>query len=92
VGVKHNGTVINVAILLEQTRNIRLGQARVNTSDEEVGARVDGTFIFLLNRLASQRSSVIRAAIGGAAASTVAVGSRLIARRGTALTIVPGLV
>jgi hypothetical protein len=39
------------------TAELRLGQARVNTSNEEVRASIDGTFILFLDRLASQRSS-----------------------------------
>jgi hypothetical protein len=58
VGVKHDRAVLDIAILFKQTRNIRLGQARVNTSNEEVRAGIDGTFILFLDRLASQRSSV----------------------------------
>jgi hypothetical protein len=58
VGVKHDRAVLDIAILFKQTRNIRLGQARVNTGNEEVRASIDGTFILFLDRLASQRSSV----------------------------------
>jgi hypothetical protein len=58
VRVKHDRAVIDITVLLEQTRDIRLSQARVDTSDEEVGARVDGTLILFLDGLASQGSSV----------------------------------
>jgi hypothetical protein len=58
VGVKHDRAILDIAVLFKQTRNIRLGQAWVNTSNKEVRASIDGTFILLLDRLASQRSPV----------------------------------
>jgi hypothetical protein len=58
VGVQHDGAVVDITVLLEETRNIGLGQTRVNASDEEVGARVDGALILFLNGLAGNRSSV----------------------------------
>lgn len=36
VGIHHNGAVVDITVFLEQARDIRLGQTRVNTSDEEV--------------------------------------------------------
>lgn len=45
--VQHNGAVVDIAVLLEQARDVGLGQARVNAGDEQVGARVLGTFLIL---------------------------------------------
>lgn len=58
MGVQHDGAVVDITVLLEETRNIGLGQTGVNASDEEVGARVDGALILFLNGLAGNRSSV----------------------------------
>lgn len=45
VGVTHDLTLLNLAILLEEARDFRLGQARVDASDKKVGARVDGAIV-----------------------------------------------
>ena len=45
MGIKHNLALLDVAVFLEETGDFLFGKARVNTSDEEVGARVDGTVI-----------------------------------------------
>jgi hypothetical protein len=58
VGVQHDGAVVDITVLLEETRNIGLSQTGVNASDEEVGAGVDGALILFLNGLAGNRSSV----------------------------------
>jgi hypothetical protein len=63
VGVKHDRAVVNIAVLLKQTRDVGLGQTWVDASDKEVGTAVEGTFILLLDRLASQRSSAKRGLI-----------------------------
>lgn len=58
MGVQHDGAVVDITVLLEETRNIGLGQTGMNASDEEVGAGVDGALILFLNGLAGNRSSV----------------------------------
>jgi hypothetical protein len=117
MGVEHDRAVLDITVLLEQTRNVGFGQARVDTGDKQVGAAIKGTFLilFLLQVRLAQRAratitsewtrtriekkqwmmdipviTVIGAAVGGAAAS--AVTSRLIARRGAAVAVVPGLI
>ena len=49
VGIHHDGTVVDITVLLEQTRQIRLGQTGVNASHEEVGTGVHGAFLILLS-------------------------------------------
>lgn len=49
--VNHDGAVINVAILLEKTRDVGFGQTRVNTSNEKVGTGV-GSTLFIVKLLA----------------------------------------
>lgn len=50
VGVQHDGAVLDVTILLEQARNIGLGQTRVDTSHEQVGAGVLGALLIFFLR------------------------------------------
>lgn len=45
VGIAHNLALLDLTVLLEEARNLSLGQLRVDTSDEKVGSRVDGTII-----------------------------------------------
>jgi hypothetical protein len=45
VGVTHDLTLLNLAVLLEKTGHFGLRQARVDASHEEVRSRVDGTVI-----------------------------------------------
>jgi hypothetical protein len=47
VGVQHDRAVIDITVLLEETRNVGFGQAWVDASDEQVGAAIKGTFLFL---------------------------------------------
>jgi hypothetical protein len=115
MGVEHDRAVLDITVLLEQTRNVGFGQARVDTGDKQVGAAIKGTFLilFLLQVRLAQRAramitsewtriekkqwtmdipviTVVGAAVGGAAASAVTSG--LIARRGAAVAVVPGLI
>jgi hypothetical protein len=50
VRVDHDRAVLDITVLLEKTRNVRLGQTRVDASDEEIGASVGGAF-FIFKRL-----------------------------------------
>jgi hypothetical protein len=45
VGIKHDLALLNITVFLEETGNLLLGKARVDTGDEEVGAWVDCTVI-----------------------------------------------
>jgi hypothetical protein len=96
VGVQHDRAVIDITVLLEETRNVGFGQAWVDASDEQVGAAIKGTFLFLfllqvsLAQGARTFITVVGAAVGGTAASAITSG--LIARRGAAVAVVPGLV
>lgn len=62
VRVNHDGTVLDVTVLLEQTRQIRLRQTRVDASDEKVGAGVLGTLLVIIEDLTRvNRTSLIPA-------------------------------
>jgi hypothetical protein len=50
VRVAHDLALLNLAILFEHLGDLSLGQARVDSGDEEVGAGVDGTIIVVLGR------------------------------------------
>jgi hypothetical protein len=41
VWVKHDLAFLDITVFLEETSDLRLGKARVDTGDEKVGARVD---------------------------------------------------
>lgn len=56
VGIDHDRAVLDIAVLFEQTRDVGLRQTRVNTSDKQVGASVDGTLILIFHRLAWRSS------------------------------------
>jgi len=45
VGIAHDLALLNLAVLLEEARNLSLGQLGVDASDEKVGSRVDGAVI-----------------------------------------------
>lgn len=45
MGIGHDGAVVDIAVLLEKTGDIGLGQTRMDTGDEEVGTGVDRAFI-----------------------------------------------
>jgi hypothetical protein len=45
MGVQHDLALLDITVFLEQTGNFLFGEARVNTSDKEVGSRVDGTIV-----------------------------------------------
>lgn len=47
MGVDHDRAVLDIAVFLEQTRNIRLGQTGVDTSDEQVGSSVESTLLVI---------------------------------------------
>jgi hypothetical protein len=83
VRVQHDRAVLDIAVLLEQTADIGLGQTRVDTSDEKVRARVDGTFFIIVGLARIDRGTLIGTSIGRTAASTIA--PRLIARRSAAV-------
>ena len=45
VGIKHDLALLNITVFLEEASDFLLGETRVDTSDEEVGAWVDCTII-----------------------------------------------
>ena len=45
VGIEHNLTLLDVAILLKETSDLLLREARMDTSDKEIGSWVDGSII-----------------------------------------------
>ena len=45
VGIAHDLALFDLAVLFKEARNLRLGQSRVDTGDEKVGAWVDGSII-----------------------------------------------
>ena len=53
VGIKHDRAVFHVAVLLKETRDVRLSQTGVNASDEKVGTSVASSF--LLDLILDQR-------------------------------------
>jgi hypothetical protein len=60
VRVDHDGAVLHITVLLEQARDIGLGQARVDTRNEKVGASVDGALLIIIDGLTGvNRSTVI---------------------------------
>jgi hypothetical protein len=44
VGVEHDGAAFDIAVLLEETRDITLGQTRMDAGDEQIRAAVDCAF------------------------------------------------
>jgi hypothetical protein len=46
--VKHNGTLLNISILLKETRNLSFRETGMDASHEEVGARVAGRGILII--------------------------------------------
>lgn len=46
--VGHDRAVIDFAVLLKEARHVRLGEAWVDASHEEIRARVDCIFFFFL--------------------------------------------
>jgi len=48
VGVPHDLALFNLAVFLEKTSDLRLLQARVDASNEEVGAGVGGAILLLV--------------------------------------------
>lgn len=47
VGIFHDLALLHFAVLLKEARHLSLLETRVDASDEEVGARIDGTIIVL---------------------------------------------
>jgi hypothetical protein len=45
VGIEHNLALLDIAILLKETSDLLLREARMDTCHEEVGSRVDGSII-----------------------------------------------
>lgn len=43
--VKHNLALLNLTVFLEQASDLNLRKARVNASNEQVGAGIDGAVI-----------------------------------------------
>jgi hypothetical protein len=79
----HDRAALDIAVLLEQTGDIGLGQTRVDTGDEKVRAGVNGTFFIIVRLAGIDGSTVIGTSIGRTAASTIA--PRLIARGSAAV-------
>jgi len=60
VRVNHDGAVLDVTVLLEQARQIRLGQTRVNASDKKVGTGILGTLFVIVEHLTGvDRASLV---------------------------------
>jgi hypothetical protein len=51
VGIFHDLALLDLTVLLKEAGNLCLLEARVDTGDEEVRARVDGTIIIVLGLL-----------------------------------------
>jgi hypothetical protein len=47
VGIAHNVSLLDLAVLLEETRDLLLGEGRVDACDEEVGALVAAALVVL---------------------------------------------
>jgi hypothetical protein len=45
MGIEHDLALLDIAVFREETGNLGLGETRMDTSDEEVGAWVDSTVI-----------------------------------------------
>ena len=43
--ITHDLALLDLAVFLEEARNLSLAQLGVDASDEQVGARVDGTIV-----------------------------------------------
>lgn len=57
MGIKHDLALLDITVFLEETSNLLLRKARVDTSDEEVGAWVDCTIILRGTALALYRAA-----------------------------------
>ncbi len=57
VGIKHDLTLLDITVFLKETSDLLLGKARVNASDEEVGAWVDSTIILRRAALILRRTT-----------------------------------
>lgn len=57
VRVHHDRAVVDIAVLLEQTRNVGFSQTRVDAGDKQVGAGVDGALFIIIQGLAHRGSS-----------------------------------
>ena len=58
MGIKHDLALLDITVFLEETGDFLLGKARVDTSDEEVGARVDSTIILRSATITLGRTTV----------------------------------
>lgn len=45
VRIGHDGAVLDIAVLFEEAADVGFGQTRMDTGDEEVGPRVEGTLL-----------------------------------------------
>jgi hypothetical protein len=63
MGIKHNLTFFDVAILLEETGNFGFGETRMDTGDEKVGSGVDSAIILRRTTLILRRTAVINMTI-----------------------------
>jgi hypothetical protein len=68
VGILHDLALLDLTVLLKEARNLCLLEARVDTGDEEVGTRVDGTIVIILGLLRLHGSTVKTIGRHGAAA------------------------
>jgi len=59
MGIKHNLTFFDVAILLEETGNFGFGETRMDTGDEKVGSGVDSAIILRRTTLILRRTAVL---------------------------------
>lgn len=55
VRVAHDAASVDIAVLLEKTADLLLGQTGVDAGNEKVGARVGGFFFVLTDLLGSAR-------------------------------------
>lgn len=65
VGIKHDLALLDITVFLEETSDLLLGQARVDTGDEEVGAWVDCTIILGRATLALDGTSRYQKVVSG---------------------------
>jgi hypothetical protein len=79
VGVAHDVALLNFAVLLEKTCDFIFGQARMNASDEEVGALVTALVSFTVARL-RWRATAVTAVGGGTAGARIVIVTDVAAR------------
>lgn len=56
--ILHDLALLNLAVLLKEARDLSFLETRMDTSDEKIGARVDGAIIILGTRIVLDRGAV----------------------------------